>query len=454
MMFRKRNLVVVLLLAAMAWNPLAAQDNEWTLEECINYALENNITLKRQELTTTSAQKDLTQSKLNALPNLNAQAVHNLAAGRILDEGTYEWVNTDIRQGNLGLAANFTIFSGFQGYNSMKMSEIIYKSSIETMRYMENNVVLNIMTGYLELLRREELYGIAIEKVKLTDLQVERMQKLLDVGNASSGELLEVKAQASKEKYNMTVARTQANAARLELLQMMNLNEMEEFEIIRPRIQDPNLLKVPALAEVYNAAVTILPEVKSAEYNIEASEKGLAIARGGLSPEIFAQAYYRSNYNNLLPNPLNAGDPYPYSQQLVDNQYQQLSVGVTIPIFNRWQSRTQISKAKIDLEDSRLLLDDVKQKLFKEIQQYYAEALGAYDNYMAASESYANSEEAYRFAEEKFKVGNATTLELAEARNRLFESQGNMVTTRYVFVFYLKILDFYQGKDIFFEGQN
>ena len=428
-----------------------AQEAGWSLDDCISYAMENNISLKRQALASDLNKKDLTQSKLNLLPNLNGQVQHNMGSGRLLDEGTYEWVNTDLRQGTLGLASNVTLFSGLTRYNTIKMMEANYLASRENLELFENNLLMQVMTAFLDLLRKVELFEIAVEKVKITDMQVDRMGMLMEVGNASAGELLEVKAQASVEKYNLTLSKNQVDVAKLALIHLLNLSDGETFEILKPEIPDPDLLQMPDLDIVYQTASSILPQIKSAEYTIDFYSRNLAVSRGALSPEVFARAFYNSNYNNLLTNPQDPAENYTFDQQILDNRYSQLSVGLTVPIFNKWEGRTNISKAKISLQDARYLLEDAKQQLLKDIQQYYTDALAAFDNYESAGESNANSEEAYRYAEEKFKVGMATALELEEARNRLFASRAEMISAKYVFVFYAKILDFYQGKEISFN---
>jgi outer membrane protein len=313
--------------------------------------------------------------------------------------------------------------------------------------------VLQVMTGYLELLRREELYEIAVEKSRITGLQVVRMEKLLEVGNASPGELLEVKAQASNERYNQTLAKNAMDEARLELAQLLNLAESDSFEIEAPEIAGPSPLQLPDLETVYANAVDILPQIRGAEHNIAYYEKNLAVARGELSPEVYLRALYYSNYSDKLINPREV-DPfspvleYPIPQQVLDNQYRQVSVGVNIPVFNRWQNRTNISKAKVSLQDAQYRLEDSKQQLFKEIQKYHSDARAAMDNFLATEESVENYEEAFRYTEERYKVGMATALELEEARNRLYTALAERISARYVFVFYMEILNFYQGKEI------
>ncbi len=436
--------------------PVSAQEKHaWTLDDCINHALENNISLKRQELSAELDRRDLTQSKLDLLPNLNGQVEHNLGSGRVLDRGTYEWVNTDVSQGDLGVLSQVTLFEGLKGYNSIKMSEAGYLVSKANLELLENNLLLQVMTGYLELLRRKELHEIAVEKVRITELQVERMKKLLEVGNASPGELLEVKAQASTERYNQTLSKNAMDVARLELSQLLNLTHTGAFDIVAPDLADPSLLQVPDLEAVYSNAVSILPQIRAAEHSITYYQKNLAVARGELSPEIYLRALYYSNYSDKLINPRET-DPhnpeleYPIPQQVLDNQYRQVSVGMNIPLFNRWQNRTNISKARISLQDAAYKLEDSKQQLFKEIQKYHTDVKAALDNYIAASESAENNEESFRYTEERYKVGMATALELEEARNRLYGARAERITAKYVFVFYMEILDFYQGMEISF----
>ena len=449
----KKSIILVAICLGIASSVLCQDQQTWTLENCLSYAMENNISLKRQELSTAISQKDYAQSKLNVLPDLNGQVQHEIGSGRVLDRGTYEWLNTDVNQGDLGLVSNFTLFRGLQGYNSIKMAEANYNVSCSTLELYKNNLLLQVMTGYLELLRNMDLYEIAQEKVRVTDMQVERMERLAEVGNASAGEVLEVKSQASAERYNMTLAKNNLELARLSLIHLMNLPEDPSFTIEKPEIEDPSMLQMPEMIDVYAKAVEILPQIKSAEHSIKYQEKNLAVTRAALSPELFLRALYYSNYSDKLINPREV-DPfnpvldYTIPQQVTDNQYRQVSVGLNIPIFNKWQGRTNISKAKIGLEDAHYQLENERQQLFKDIQQYHTDALAALDNYEAAKEANANAEEAYRYSEEKFKVGMATALELEEARNRLFQSRSEMVSAKYVFVFYSRILDFYQGEEL------
>ncbi len=448
-------LLANLMFVAGASGQAPAAGSPWSLQECIDHAIGYNLQVKRQELMLQSTDQDLRQSRLDLLPNLNARVEHQLGSGRVLDRGTYEWKNANVSQGDLGLQSDLTLFNGLQNYNTMKMSRATYMMNKEELDAMEDQVTLQVMTGYLDLLRNRELVEVAAHKVEVTMQQMERMQRLVDVGNEPQGKLLEVKAQHSDAKLVLTRAINAREIARLNLMHTMNLTAADSFEIEAPVMPDPSTVEIPELDSVFGYALVHLPQIRSAEYGIESQERYLAVQRGQRSPRLYARGLYYSNYSDGLINPRdpNPSDPsldYPVNLQVKDNQYKQVSMGLEIPIFNRWAVQTNINKARISLEDSQVQYNTVVLELQQAIQQYHTEALAARDNYLAAVESVANSTEAYRFAEERFKVGTGTALELQEARNQLYESTADMISSKYVLIFYTEILDFYMGKPIEF----
>ncbi len=446
----------------MASGPVWAQSEQmeqpetpWSLERCIDQAIQYNLQVKRQELLMQSTEQDHRQSKIELFPNLNGSIDHQLGAGRVLDRGTYEWVNTNVSQGDLGMQSEVNLFNGLQGLNSMKMYKANYMMSKEDLDAMEDNITIQVMTGYLDLLRNQELAVVAEKKAEVTLQQVERMETLVEVGNEPRGKLLEVKAQHSAAKLAYTQAVNAREIAKLTLMHVMNITEEAGFDIETPILPDPSAVMIPALDSVFQYALANLPQVKSKEYGVEAMERYVALQKGQRSPRLFARGLIYSNYSNQLVNPLDPdpGNPtldYPTGEQIRDNRYMQASMGLVIPIFNRWQVQTNINKAKLDLQDAEYQYDNAVLVLQQTLQQYHTEALAAYDNYISALESVANSNEAYRFAEERFRVGTGTALELQEARNQLYESTSDMISSKFVLIFYSRILDFYMGRDILF----
>jgi outer membrane protein len=360
-----------------------------------------------------------------------------------------------VSQGDLGLQSEMTLFNGLQNYNLMKMQKASYLMNKESLEAMEDQVILQVMTGYLDLLRNQELVDVAENKVEVTNQQVERMERLVEVGNEPRGKLLEVNAQLSAEKLAFTQAVNAREISRLNLMHIMNLSDQTSFEIEKPILPDPDQVQIPQLDSVFQYALAHLPQVRSAKYGIESEERNLAIQKGQRSPRLYARGLFYSNYSDGLinpedPDPYNPTMDYPLQQQISNNRYRQVSMGLQFPFFNRWQVQTNINKAKIDLQDAEYQYHSVVLELQQAIQQYYTEALAARDNYASAKESVANSDEAYRFAEERFRVGTGTALELQEARNLLYESTSDMITSKYVLIFYTKILDFYMGREIVF----
>jgi outer membrane protein len=451
-----RKIIVSIVAAACCAPQLNAQsDSLWTLDRCVDHAIQYNLGVKRQELMLQSSSQDVRQSKLDLMPNLNGMVEHQLGSGRVLDRGTYEWTNASVSQGDLGLQSDLTLFDGLQGFNNMKMSKATYQMNLENLQAMEDNLTLSVMTGYLDLLRNQELVEVARNKVEVTRQQVERMERLVEVGNEPRGKLLEVRAQLSTAELGLTQATNAREIARLNLMHMLNITGQVEFEIEKPQFPDPSITDVPLIDSVFAYALSNLPQIKSAEHGITAQERYLAMQQGQRSPRLYARGIYYSNYsdgliNPLDPDPYNPTMDYPIDQQIRDNQYRQVSMGLQIPFFNRWQVQTSINKAKINLQDAEYQYNNVILDVQKSIQQYHTEALAALDNFRAAQESVANSDEAYRFADERFKVGTGTALELQEARNQLYESASEMISSRYVLIFYTKILDFYMGKEIVF----
>jgi outer membrane protein len=296
---------------------------------------------------------------------------------------------------------------------------------------------------------------VAELKVEVTWKQVERMEQLVEVGNEPRGKLLEVNAQLSAAKLALTQAVNARDIAKLTLMHVMNITEESGFDIEKPLLPDPSTVEIPELDSVFRYALAHMPQIKSKEFGVEAMERYLAVQKGQRSPRLYARGLLYSNYSDGLinpidPDPSNPSLDYPLSEQIRNNQYKQVSMGLSLPIFNRWQVQTSINKAKIDLQDAEYQYDDAVLVLQQTLQQYHTEAVAAADNYYSAMEAVANSDEAYRFAEERFSVGTGTSLELQEARNQLYESTSDMISSKYVLIFYSRILDFYMGRDILF----
>ena len=307
------------------------QEQPWSLQQCIDRAIDYNLQVKRQELVMQSTRQDHMQSKLDLLPSLNGRVEHQLGSGRVLDRGTYQWKNATVSQGDLGVQSDLTLFNGLQAFNSMKMHKANYQMSLEDLDAMVDDITIQVMTGYLDLLRNQELVDVAAMKVEVTRQQVDRMEQLVKVGNEPMGKLLDVNAQLSAAKLAQTQAVNARDIARLTLMHVMNMTEDEGFGIEIPLLPDPSTVVIPEFDSVFQYALANLPQIKSKEYGVEAKERNLAVQRGQRSPRLYASGLYFSTYSDGLINPLDP-DPsnptmdYPLKEQITNNQYKEISM--------------------------------------------------------------------------------------------------------------------------------
>ncbi len=451
---RRSILILVMAFSLQGW--AKAQDGSedvWSLERCINYAYENNLAIKRSRLSTDLVQKDYNQAKYNLLPGVGGAVEHQLSSGRSLNLEKYEWENKSKQQGSLGVQADLTLFDGFQNYNNIQANKFLLMSTLEDQESLKNNITLNLAGYYLQILLDQELIEVAKQQYKVTLLQVEKNQKLVDVGNVARGDLLEIQAQAASEKLNLVEAQTRYRNSVLDLVQLLDLDSIGNFTVIKPEIEMLSATLPPDVNEIYNMALKIMPEIKSGQYLVKAQEKRVAYNQGGRSPQVYLRGLYYSRYlfdapNPLDPNPENPSLNYSVNSQVKDNRYAEMTLGVSFPIFNRFYTQTNISKSKVQLQDYNLALDQDKQVLYKSIQQAHANATSALERYNSASEAVRFNEEAFNYTTQKFDVGLVNSVDFNVAKNNLSKAQSDLAQAKYEYIFRMKILDFYQGKEI------
>jgi len=442
-----KSISIILLLITLTFNGFSQK--EWTLEECINYAIENNITVKRQELTAESADKTYFQSLMELLPNANANGNHYINSGKTLNTETYQYENQSFQGGSVNLSAEMTLFSGLQNVNTIIKNKINLLAQLQTVEKVKNDITLNISTAYLQILLSKELRDNSLQQLEITLGQVEKTKKLVEIGNAAKGDLLQIEAQAAIEKAELTNAENNLKIAYLDLTQLLNLQSPEDFNIVIPILPDITLSKeIDEVNSIYENAIGFLPEIKSAELMLKSSKKDLNISYGRISPSLFFGYQYSSRYNELATNIGNPGSNYPYIDQITDNASQVIYLALRIPIFNNWQTGTAISKAKINVSDSELNLELQKQNLYKTLQQARTKAIAALDRYKANLESVKYSEEAFRYTEQKYQVGLIDVLEYKTAKNNLNKAKSDLAQSKYEYIFRTKILDFYKGEQI------
>lgn len=447
------------------------------LDKCIEIAWENNLQLQQQRLSVDLAQENLLQSRASMFPSLNASVSHSYNFGRTVDPFTNEFATETIRSNNFGVSSGVNLFSGLQTQNTIRQSRYELEANKFDLDRSYNDIALMVASAYLNILFAKELLDIVESQADITRQQLDRTTRLVEAGTLPRGAILNIQAQLATEELQIVNAENQLDLAYLNLRQIMFLPEEEEFAIEIPVIDIDLQESTPySPMQVYSVAVLNQPEVKSAEMRIMGAERGLAVARGGRSPVLSLRASYGTGYSEAsleifdeVPTGLNqvlatdAGDPIlvplrnfltrrkPFASQLEDNLSRSLGFFLTIPVFNNYQVRSNVSRSQINLENTRLQNQIIREQLFQTIQQAHADASAALKRYFATEKNVEALQESFRYTEQRFNVGMVNSVEYNDAKNRLTAAESELLQARYEYVFRMKILDFYLGEPLGFN---
>lgn len=449
-----------------------AQNSNWNLQQCIDYALKTNIQLKQAELNEKLSKANLLQSEAAVLPSLNAGASHTYNSGRTIDRFTNTFADNTVLSQSFFVSAGLNLFNGFQQYNTIRQNQLNVMAAKFDVDKARNDLALNVAGSYLQILFNAELVEIAKRQTALTTKQVERNEKLYEAGSIAKGNLLDIKAQLSSEELNVATAQNQLDLAYLNLIQLMNLDSVKTFQIQKPELTMPAEVVIANNADqIYTQALGNMPEIKSGEIRLRSAEKSISIARGNWSPTLSLNASYGTGFSGLAKEvtgvnfggfdtigatttaiPVLAPRIIPtfrdksFGDQFTDNINKTLGFQLNFPIFNGLQTHTAIARAKINRENAELNLEQTKLQLRKSIQQAYADASAALKKYYATSKTLEATSESFKYSEQRFNVGALNVLDYNTAKTRITKAESDLLQAKYDFIFRTKILDFYQGK--------
>jgi outer membrane protein len=419
-----------------------AQKQAWSLEECIQYAIDHNIQIKQQTIQTKVQKNALDQAKLNLLPTITGQASHDYSFGRALDQNTYTFYNQTVLQDYFYLGGRTDLFNGLQNLNSIQKNKYELLAGEQDLQRIRDNVALSVGLAYLQILLNKELVTANENQVNITLQQIEKTKKLVDAGSVARGNLLQIEAQAAQEELSLITMKNQLETSYLNLTQLLELESPAGFEIVVPDINvEQNSVVTGNIDEIYNLAAQSRPEIKSSELKLTASEYALKIAKGARSPSISLSHTFGTRYSYIkdIPGFQSFGD------QLKNNKNYGLGVSMSIPVLNGWQVNKNISNSKLSVENSQYTLEGSKKTLYKDIQQAYTDAVAALKKYNASAKAVSSSEESFRYTEQKFNVGMITPVDYNASKTQLLNAQSDMSQAKYEFIFKTKVLDFYKG---------
>lgn len=461
-----------------------AQTSGWDLQQCVDYAQKNNISLKQTEIRAKINENNATQSRAAILPTINAGAQHTYNFGRTIDRYTNTFANTQVLSQNFYVSSNVILWSGLAQYNNIKANQYQYLSSAENYLQQRNDLALNVATAYINVIFSDEILQISRAQYKITEEQLDRTQKLADAGTLAKSAVYDLKAQLANEDVNVISSDNNYQIALLSLKQLLNLDSVSNFAIIRPNVDIlNNELASLSVQNIYEMALKNQHSVKGAEYNVRAAEKSLDVAKGRVSPTLSATGSLGTGTSALDKNidAVNfigyeqtpyfvADDPNnptiiapvyqpkteiitskkPFADQFKDNVNKSVGFTLSVPIFNGLQTVTGIKNAKLNALNAQYSQDLLEQNLYKTIAQAYANARAALNKYNASKMSVEASEQSFFYAQQKYNVGAISTFDYNNAKTRSQNALGNMIQAKYDYVFKIKVLDYYQGKELKF----
>jgi outer membrane protein len=438
----KKFLIFILICLLSSHAQTFSQQKVWSLEDCVRYAIENNIQVKQQVIQTEIQKNSLDLAKLKLLPTLNGQISHDYSFGRALDQNSYTFYNQTLQSDYFYLGGATPIFNGLQNYNSIQKNKYEVMAGQEDLQSIRDDVGLNVALMYLQILLNKELVAANENQLNITLQQIEKTKKLVNAGSVAKGNLLQIEAQAAQEELLLINVKNQLETSYLNLTQLLELKTPGGFEIIVPEITvDPNSIISGNIDEIYQIAEKNRPEIRSSELKLTASEYDLKIAQGTRSPRVALNHSFNTRYTYISGQPTNE----PFKTQLKNNKNSGIGVSMSIPILNGWQVNKNISNSKLSVENSQYSLEGTKKQLYKNIQQAYTDALASLKKYNSSLKAVTSTEESFRYTEQKFNVGMVTSVDYNAAKSQLLTAQSDMSQAKYEYVFKTKVLDFYKG---------
>ena len=421
---------------------------QWTLRNCIDYALEHNITIRRNRISVESTQEDVKTAKADFLPSLSGNISQrivnrpNNTSGTIIsgDNITTSESKTSYN-GSYGIDASWTVYNGSKRVNTVKQQQLNSRMAELTVDQSENSIEENITQLYVQILYSAEAVKVNESTLEVSRKEFERGQQLFDAGSIASSDLAQLEAQVSNDNYQLVTAQTTLQNYKLQLKQLLELDGDFEMDLFLPQLDDSSvLIPLPSKDDVYQTALNLRPEIESGKLNIEASDINIKIARAGYIPTLSLSAGIGTTNAN--------GNDFSFSEQVKQNWNNSIGLTLSIPIFDKRQTKSTINKAKLQMQTSQLDLMDEQKTLYKTIESLWLSANSAQQQYVAATQKLKSTQASYALVSEQFNLGMKNTVELLTEKNNLLSAQQETLQAKYTAILNAGLLRFYQGEEI------
>ena len=400
----------------------------WTLDECIGYALEHNIEIKRQELGVSNSEIGLSESRWDYAPSLSAGSSYSISSGRVLDQTTYEFIeNNVVGSSSASVSGSMQVFSGMRRHYALKKAKASMKASLADLESFRQDVELNVTAAYLQILCDQENLASTREMASMLESQMERIQTMVDLGRVTEADLLQIRSQYYAALNDVVAAEGQCRLSRMELCQLLEIQDWEDFAIEPMEVNDYDGMRLfPSMDSI---SVESRPEYRSAEAGVEVARRNLQIARASYYPTLSLSAGYGTSYSGARQKAVQNPDgtyryeAYPFFRQYLDNGSSYLSLSLNIPIFSGMSTRNSVRRAKNASLDAQYALQSVRKQLSREYEQALIEYQTSCRQYETAREQLAYAEEAARMMTEKYNLGVIDICDLRNAFVDLLKSQ-------------------------------
>ena len=438
-------LLGIVLLLLFICTPSSAK--QWTLPECINYAIEHNISLKQRENTRRQNEVSLNTAKNSRLPDLNAGVSENLGFGRSLGmDNTYSKNNTS--NTSFQISTSVPLLTGNRIPNTIKFNQLNLEASTADLEKARNDIRTQIAQQYIQIVYDTEILAVAKRQIGIDSLQLYRLQEMERNGKATLTEVLQQKSTMEQSRLTATQAENTYRLDLLALSQLLELPSPEGFSIVIPTLPNNygSLINVnPEI--IYQEAIAVKPEVQAEQLRLKASDANILIAKSAKYPTLSFNAGLGTNYYKTLNGNYKQDS---FGSQIKNNFSQSLGLQLNVPIFNRYATRNSIKSASIDKENQQLALDNVKKTLYKEIQQVYYNTIAAEAKYKSSLQAEVTSKDAFNLTQSKYENGKATITEFNESKNNMMKAESDLVQARYQLIYQKALIDFYRGKELRF----
>jgi len=421
-----------------------AQQREWTLAECIDHALENNITIQQSATTVERQEVAVSTAKSKRLPGVSASVGQNFSFGRGLTaDNTY--ANTNTTSTSFSLGADVPVFSGLQNVHNIALSKLELEAATADLDKAKDDIRVAVAQAYVQILYDMEIVSVAENQIEIDQFQVDRLTEMAANGKSSQAEVSAQQATLAQSQLSLTQARNNLALALLDLSQLLELPSPEGFSIVRPSVEGLDEMLLLSPEAIYEAAVQVKPSIKADSVRLAYADRNIKLAKSGYLPNLSLNGGLGTNYYTS-----GRGGSANFGQQAKNNFSQYIGINLSVPIFDRFSTRNQVRTAKLQMRSQELQLENTKKTLYKEIQQAYYNAVGAQDKYKSSQIAAKSAEDAFELARAKYENGKSGITEFNESKTRLMSAESDLVKARYEYLYQSSLLDFYQGKDIAF----